>query len=331
MCAIAIRSSGTVASSLTNPLTIAVPTAQDGDLVVLIAGNSNTKTPSSTGFTVINNAAQTQTIYAFQKRASGESGSYSVPWTTSGSGREILGVVVLYSTVGGIVKLDTSAAQGNSTIDGNHTCPSVTTSYDNGFLLCTYVLNLNQGSTPPGDMTELWDYDTNVRFYAMYKTLGAKGATGTKTATSVSIGPSAAITMAFWEETSTGKMGSQYNGNTLDAYIYEMTLEANVKQLPTTVINDTGETQIPGLSSWVATIKGPWASALDAIFGAEVVGRGSSNTLYNFQALLGPPTDRVRYVWTSAAFVQSYKTRVNVDERLDYEATIALSGVPTRT
>lgn len=327
---IAIRSSGTVASSLTNPLTIAVPTAQDGDLVILIAGNSNNKTPTSTGFAAINNAAQTQSIYAFQKTASGESGSYSVPWTTTG-GREILGVVVLYSTVGGIVHLDTSAAQGNSTVDGNHTCPSVTTSYDNGFLLCTYVLNLNQGSTPPGDMTELWDYDTNVRFYCMYKTLGAKGATGTKTATSVSSGTSAAITMAFWEETSTGKMGAQYNGTTLDAYITELTLEGTVKQLPTTVITDTGETQIPGLSNWVATLKGPWASALDSIFGAEIVGRGSSNTLYNFQALLGPPSARVRYLWTSAAFVQSYKTRMNVDEKLDYEATIALSGIPTRS
>lgn len=327
--AIAIRSSGTVASSTTNPLTIAVPTAQDGDLVILIAGNSNAKTPSSTGFTVINNATQTQSIYAFQKTANGESGSYSVPWLTTG-GREILGVIVLYSTVGGIVHLDTSAAQGNATIDGNHTCPSVTTSYDNGLLLCTFVLNANTGSTPPAGMTELWDYDTNVRFYCMYKTLGAKGATGAQTATSGPTGSSAAITMAFWEETSTGKLGSQYNGTTLDAYITEMSLEANVKQLPTTVITDTGETQIPGLSNWVATIKGPWASALDAIFGAEIVGRGSSNTLYTFVALIGPPTDRVRYTWTSAAFVSEYKQRANVDGKLDYEATIALSGVPTR-
>lgn len=329
--AIAIRSSGTVASSLTNPLTIPVPTAQDGDLVILIVGNSNNKTPTSTGFTVINNAAQGQSIYAFQKTASGESGSYSVPWTPSGSGREILGVIVLYSTVGGIVHLDTSAAQGNSTVDGNHTCPSVTTSYDNGFLLCTFVLNLNQGSTPPAGMTELWDYDTNVRFYAMYKTLGAKGATGTQTATSLSSGTSAAITMAFWEETSTGKMGAQYNGTTLDAYISELSLEGTVKQLPTTVITDTGETQIPGLSNWVATLKGPWASALDAIFGAEVVGRGSSNTLYNFTALIGPPSARVRYAWSNAAFASNYKTRMNVDEKLEYEATIALSGVPTRS
>lgn len=329
--AIAIRSSGTVASSTTNPGSIPVPTAQDGDLIVLIAGNSNVKTPAPVGFgAAINSANQTQSIYAFQKTAVGESGNYSVPWTTSG-GREILGVVVLYSTVGGIVHLDTSAAQGNATIDGNHTCPSVTTSYDNGFLLCAFVLNANTGSTPPAGMTELWDYDTLVRFYCMYKTLGAKGATGAQTATSGPTGTSAAITLAFWEETSTGKAGAIYGGNTLDAYISEMTLEGTVKQLPTTVLSDTGETQIPGLSAWVATLKGPWASAIETIFGAEVAGRGSSNTLYDFRSLWGPPSDRVTYAWTAAAFVQDYKTKMNVDGKLDYEATIALSGVPTRS
>lgn len=329
---IAIRSSGTVASSLTNPLTIAVPTAQDGDLVVLIAGNSNNKTPSCTGFTAINNAVQGQSIYAFQKTASGESGSYSVPWTTAGSGREILGVVVLYSTVGGIVHLDTSASQGNATIDGNHTCPSVTTSYDNGFLLCTFVLNANTGSTPPAGMTELWDYDTNVRFYCMYKTLGAKGATGAQTATSGPLGASAAITMAFWEETSTGMAGVIYDGTTLDAYVSGVTVEANVKSLNAgNMVSGQENAQIAGLPGWTATINGPWAAALDAIFCTEAIGRGSSATMYNFRALLGKPTDRVVYTWTGAAFVASYKTKFNIDQVMEYEAVIGLSGNPVRS
>ena len=125
-------------------------------------------------------------------------------------------------------------------------------------------------------------------------------------------------------------MGITYNGVFIAGYIRSFSLEGNVKALNAdNFVN--APVQIAGLSRWLATLSGPWARTLDDLFEGEVVGRGSSATLYDFIAQLGPPSGRVTYTWLAAAFIARYQTKMTVDNTLDYDATIALSGVPTRT
>lgn len=207
---IQIRGTSTAASSATNPNSLPVISGvQDGDLILLAVGNSAVKTPAPpAGFSLIDGTGNTQSISIYKKLASGESGSYSVGWTPSGSGRQILGAIALYSDTGATLLIDAHAAQNNTTIDGNHTCPGVTTSLANAFLACFFVLFANTGSSPAGDMTEQWDYDTFVRFYCMTGSQATAGATGAKTATSLSGGSSSAVTVAIVEHDPTPYPGT---------------------------------------------------------------------------------------------------------------------------
>jgi hypothetical protein len=120
-----------------------------------------------------------------------------------------------------------------------------------------------------------------------------------------------------------------YNGQILDDYIVSFVLESAIKANIAASFNDE-DAQQPSLAAWVATLNGMWERALDDIFGAEVAGRGSSSTMYNFKVQVGRWNYVVGYTWLQTAFVSNYKVHMNIDDAMVFDATIALSGPPER-
>ena len=104
-----------------------------------------------------------------------------------------------------------------------------------------------------------------------------------------------------------------------------------VKEIaPINFVNDN--VKQASLPVWLATLAGIWDKSLDDIFGAEVVGRGTSSTMYNFKVVLGKSGyARVQCLWTATAFVNTYQTKVNIDDLFLFDAKVALSGVPARS
>lgn len=122
---------------------------------------------------------------------------------------------------------------------------------------------------------------------------------------------------------SPGNITVTYNSNAITGYINDANLNAVVKALPTTVLTDTGETQIPGLPSWTFDCGGPFGSTLDGYLGPDVI----TPTMRTLAVVYGGVT----YTWTSNAFVSAYKLTGNPDNPIGYTATISVSGVPTRS
>ncbi len=129
----------------------------------------------------------------------------------------------------------------------------------------------------------------------------------------------------------TGQQGLRvyYNNQNIGGYIQAFSLESNVKIGDPSVFTATGLQQ-PTLPVWLATLSGLWGRGLDDIFGAEVVGRGSSSTMYNFRVELGKVNAQVVYLWTGNAFVGHYQPKMNIDDAMVWSAQIALSGNPNR-
>lgn len=120
-----------------------------------------------------------------------------------------------------------------------------------------------------------------------------------------------------------GNLTLSYNSNALAGYLNDVSIEAIVKELITTVLTDTGETKIPGLPSWNIGVGGPWSSTLDGYLAPDAI----SPALRTLVAVYGGVT----LTWTSNAFIANYKIVGNPDNPIAWTGTLAVSGVPTRS
>jgi hypothetical protein len=122
-----------------------------------------------------------------------------------------------------------------------------------------------------------------------------------------------------------------YNNFDISGYIRAFSLEATVKEIAPANFTHADVKQ-PSLPVWLATLAGIWDKTLDDIFGAEVVGRGTSSVMYNFRVVIGIyGQGQVQCLWVANAFMNTYQTKVNVDNLFLFDAKIALSGVPVRS
>lgn len=127
-----------------------------------------------------------------------------------------------------------------------------------------------------------------------------------------------------------GNITVSYNSNALASYLNSASIEAIVKELVTTVLTDTGETKIPSIANWNIQVGGPWAKALDDILGPDAVSPPSS--LRTLVVVYGASGSQVTLTWTSTAFIGNYKINfTNPTELATWTATLAVSGVPTRS
>jgi hypothetical protein len=123
-----------------------------------------------------------------------------------------------------------------------------------------------------------------------------------------------------------GQVTISYNSNALAGYLNDASIEAIVKELDTTVLTDTGQTKIPGISNWDVNIGGPWASALDGFLAPDAISPPA--TLRTLVCVYGGVT----LTWTTNAFISNYKVNAsNPTELITWTGKLSVSGVPVRS
>lgn len=119
-----------------------------------------------------------------------------------------------------------------------------------------------------------------------------------------------------------------FDGSSIKSHIQTMSLQANVKDVDTTVLSSTDVSKIGVSTEWTLTLAGPWTPTLDDIFGAAI---SDEQTLVDCSVLLGQGLFQVGYEWTAAAFVAQYRVAPDIEGIIRYDATIKVNGAPTRS
>lgn len=123
-----------------------------------------------------------------------------------------------------------------------------------------------------------------------------------------------------------GNITVSYNSNALAGYLNDVSIEAIVKELITTVMTDTGETKIPGISNWTINIGGPWSATLSGYLAPDAISPPA--TLRTLVIVYGGVT----LTWTTNAFIGNFKESFsNPTELATWTGQLAVSGVPTRS
>ena len=118
-----------------------------------------------------------------------------------------------------------------------------------------------------------------------------------------------------------GNYSLTFDGLNVTSQCDKADLEEVVAELEATFGDATGTANEPGLKTFKITASGAWSKALDAKFRAN----GKKTAILT----VGSSTELVTYTWTTQAFIANYKRTMAAKERLDWSATINLSGLPT--
>lgn len=183
------RASSTNTVTGIDRITVSIPAgAQLGDALVLAVSYDNgaaTATPPS-GWTEEVDTGHPNGfghIAAFSRVYQSGDGNPEVILSAS---TNIAGAIIAVATAHSTAPVDIDGiATGTSSLDGNIDCPSVTTNFANGLLICAYTTDAgNRTYTPPSGMTERIDLNQGSATSLGIATqeLGAAGATGAKTA-----------------------------------------------------------------------------------------------------------------------------------------------------
>jgi hypothetical protein len=127
-----------------------------------------------------------------------------------------------------------------------------------------------------------------------------------------------------------GNVTLTYNSVALTDYLDDISIEAVVKELITTVLSSTGETKIPGVANYTLNIGGPWAKALDDALAPDAI--TPPTTMRTLVAVYGVSGSTVTLTWTTNAFIGNYKVNAsNPTELIKWTGVLAVSGVPVRS
>lgn len=111
-----------------------------------------------------------------------------------------------------------------------------------------------------------------------------------------------------------------YDGLNVTSQCDKADLEETVAELEATFGDSTGVAAEPGLKTFKITASGAWSKALDA----KLRSSGKKTAILT----VGSSTELVSYTWTTQAFISNYKRTMAATERLNWSATINLSGLP---
>lgn len=124
-----------------------------------------------------------------------------------------------------------------------------------------------------------------------------------------------------------GNVTVSYNSNALTNYCNQAELGATVERIETTHFGSTAKESIAGDTEWTIPLSGDWDNTLDGYLAPDAVTPGTKRTAVI--AFVGS-TQTVTYTWTSNAEIQDYKVSGQIGGKLQWSATLALSGAPTR-
>lgn len=120
-----------------------------------------------------------------------------------------------------------------------------------------------------------------------------------------------------------------YNSNAITAYCNSADLQAAIDRLEVTDLASTGKEYITGVGEWTISLGGYWDSTLDGYLAPDAVTPGTKRT--GVIAFTDSGDTTVTYTWTSNAEIQDYQITSAVGGAIEFTATLALSGAPTRS
>lgn len=118
-----------------------------------------------------------------------------------------------------------------------------------------------------------------------------------------------------------------YNSNALTNYTNSVDLQATIAELEATHLGSTGQEADPGLGSYQLQIGGDWNPTIDGYLGPDSLAGTKRTAAIAFTS--GGST--VTYTWTSQAFITNYTVSTSATGKLEWKATLRLSGVGTRS
>lgn len=126
-----------------------------------------------------------------------------------------------------------------------------------------------------------------------------------------------------------GKVVVTYNSNNITAYCNSADLQAAIDRLEVTDLASTGKEYVTGVGEWTISIGGYWDSTIDGYLAPDAVTPGTKRTASI--ALTDAGATTVTYTWTTNAEVQDYSITSATGGVIEWSATLALSGAPSRS
>lgn len=122
-----------------------------------------------------------------------------------------------------------------------------------------------------------------------------------------------------------------YNATAITNYVNSADLTNAVAELESTHLGSTAETADGGLVSSSLQLSGDWVSALDALFGPDSLASAKRTTVITYTA----SGTTITYTWTASGdvggFVTNYQPKTTATGKLEWSATLRLSGLGVRS
>lgn len=117
-----------------------------------------------------------------------------------------------------------------------------------------------------------------------------------------------------------------YNSNALTSYVNSVDLQNTIAELEATHLASTAQEADAGLGSYQLQMGGDWNPTLDGYLGPDSLTGTKRTAAIAFTA--GGST--VTYTWTSQAFITNYSITTSATGKLEWKATLRLSGAGSR-
>ena len=119
-----------------------------------------------------------------------------------------------------------------------------------------------------------------------------------------------------------------YNSNALTNYCNQADLSATIADIETTHFGSTGRESTAGISTWAISLGGDFDSVVDGYLAPDAITTGTKRTaVISFEDNGGVT---VSYTWTSNAEIGEYSITSTPTGKIEWTATLRLSGAPTR-
>lgn len=120
-----------------------------------------------------------------------------------------------------------------------------------------------------------------------------------------------------------------YNSNALTNYCNQADLSATIEDIETTHFGSTGRESIAGTSTWSISLGGDFDSVVDGYLAPDAITTGTKRTAVI--AFTDDGSTTVTYTWTSNAEIGDYSITSTPTGKIEWSATLRLSGAPTRS
>lgn len=123
-----------------------------------------------------------------------------------------------------------------------------------------------------------------------------------------------------------GNATCTYISTVITNYINSLDLQNTIAELEATHLGSTAEEADPGLGSFALQMGGDWSAALDALLGPDSLTGAKRTAVAGFE----DGATVVTYTWTSQAFITGYNVKTAATGKLEWTATLRLSGLGVR-